>query len=103
MEGEILLAGEEIEQRTLSPCQFLEIDQASGIDINTAQAAPTADQVAHSKGAVVESGGAGAEAAAEAEVLVFAAYECGLHVLLLIGAMGRRRALLETCKALQLS
>lgn len=68
VERDLLLAGEQIEQGTLGAGEAFEVRQAGGINVDTTEATSFGLDVAEARVAVVEAGGAGAQAAAEAEV-----------------------------------
>ncbi|MCY1361513.1 hypothetical protein D9M69_481810 [compost metagenome] len=69
IEGDVLLAGEQVEQGALGAGELLEVGQACGVDINPADAAPIRLHVAHHRVAVVETSRPGPQAAAESEML----------------------------------
>ncbi|MOA10884.1 hypothetical protein D3C78_1307910 [compost metagenome] len=69
VEADVLVAGEQIQQRAGHTCQALEIAQAGRVDIDAAEAFPMPFDVADARPSAVETLGAAAQAAAEVEVL----------------------------------
>ncbi|MOA40419.1 hypothetical protein D3C78_1622930 [compost metagenome] len=69
MEPGVLVAGEQIEQRSLHAGKALEVAQACRVDIDAAQAIPFSLYVADHRLGAVEALGSTAEATAKVEVV----------------------------------
>jgi hypothetical protein len=74
MEADVLIAGEQIQQRTFDPTQALEVGQPSRINVDAANALPLRLDIAHDGLGFVEAFGAPTEAAAEMKV-----FKCSLE------------------------